>query len=41
VPQSGAKDQYYSSVYYIALNPICVNQKVSLNEEDRVGSQNE
>jgi len=29
--QSGAKDQFYGTVYYITLNPICVAPKVSKN----------
>jgi hypothetical protein len=29
VPQFGAKDQFYSTVYKITLNPICVAQKAS------------
>ncbi len=31
MPQSGAKDQFYTSVYYINLNPICVTQKGTKN----------
>jgi hypothetical protein len=27
----GAKDQFYGTVYYITLNPICVAPKVSKN----------
>ncbi len=30
-PQSGAKDQFYSSVYYIKLNLIGIAQRVPKN----------
>jgi len=44
VPQSSAKDQFYSIGNFITLNPIFVAQRVSKNlkrnVEDRVGSQN-
>ncbi len=44
VPQSGAKDQLYSTVYYITLNTLCVTQRayknLKKNVEDRVRSQN-
>jgi hypothetical protein len=40
VPQSGVKDQFYSSVYYITLNSNCKAQGMSKNLkkklEDRV-----
>jgi hypothetical protein len=42
VPQSGAKDQLYCTVYYITLNSNCEAQGVSKNLkkiEDRVRSQ--
>jgi hypothetical protein len=29
-----AKDQFYSTVYSITLNPICVTQRVSKNVEN-------
>jgi hypothetical protein len=41
--QLGAKDQFYSTVYYITLNSNCEAQIVSRNLksiEDRVRSQN-
>jgi hypothetical protein len=42
-PQSGAKDQFYCTVYYITLNSNCEAQKVSKNlkqiVEDRVNSK--
>jgi hypothetical protein len=42
-PQSGAKDQFYFTVYYITLNSNCEGQGVSKNlkiiVEDRVRSQ--
>jgi hypothetical protein len=41
---SSAKDQFYSTVYYIYLNQICVAQRASKkckNVKDRVISQNE
>jgi hypothetical protein len=44
VPQSGAKDQFHSSVYNITLNTICVTQtasKILKIVEDRVKRQNE
>ncbi len=28
-PQSGTKDQFYRTFYYITLKPICVSQKES------------
>jgi hypothetical protein len=31
-PQSGAKDQFYCTVYYITLNSISEAQRVSKNE---------
>ncbi len=41
-PQSGAKDQFYCTVYNITLNPNCKAQGVSKNlkknVEDRVRS---
>jgi hypothetical protein len=44
VAQSGAKDQFYYTVYYITLNSKCEAQGVSKNlkttVEDRVRSQN-
>ncbi len=27
-PQSSAKDEFYSTLYYITLNPNCVSQRV-------------
>jgi len=30
-PQSGAKDQFYNSAYYITLNQTSVDQKASKN----------
>jgi hypothetical protein len=43
--QLGAKDQVYSSVYYMTLNPICVAQRetkiLKKIVEDRVRNQNE
>jgi len=43
-PQSGAKDQFYCTVYYITLNSNCEAQGASKNlkknAEDRVRSQN-
>ena len=43
VPQSGAKQIFYCTVYYITLNSNCEAQKASKNlkkiVEDRVGSQ--
>jgi hypothetical protein len=43
-PQSSAKDQFYTSVYNITLNTICVIQIVSKNrkniEEVMIRSQN-
>jgi hypothetical protein len=42
---AGAKGQFYSTVYYITLNPICVAQRASTNlmkiMEVRLESQNE
>jgi hypothetical protein len=29
VPQSSAKDQFYTKIYYITLNPSCISQRVS------------
>ncbi len=44
VPQSGAKDQFYRTVYYITLYSNCKARGVSKNfkkiVEDRVRSQN-
>ena len=44
VPQSGAKDQFYCTVYYITLNSNCEAKRVSNNlkkiVEGRVKSQN-
>ncbi len=44
VPQSGAKDQFYRTVYYIILYSNCKARGVSKNlkkiVEDRVRSQN-
>jgi hypothetical protein len=42
-PQSGVKNQVYSTVYNIALNPICMAQRASnfFNVEDRVRNKNE
>jgi len=44
VPQSGEKDQFYCTVYYITLNSSCEAQVVSKNlkniVEDRARSQN-
>jgi hypothetical protein len=45
VPQSGAKEQFYCSVYYITLNSNCDAQRASKNfekkiVEDRVRRQN-
>jgi hypothetical protein len=31
VPQSGAKDEFYCTVYYIILNSNCEDQRVSKN----------
>ncbi len=43
VPQSGKKDQFYCTVYYITLNSSCEAQVVSKNlkniVEDRARSQ--
>jgi hypothetical protein len=43
-PQSGAKDQFYCTVYYITLNLNCEAWRVSTDlkniEESRVRSQN-
>jgi hypothetical protein len=43
VPQSSAKCQFYSTVYYIALNSNCEAQRVSKNlkniAQDRVKGQ--
>jgi hypothetical protein len=45
VPQSGAKEKKYCTVYYIILNSKCEAQRASKNlkeiVEDRVRSQNE
>jgi hypothetical protein len=42
-PQSGAKDQFYCTVYYVTLNSNCDSQKASKNlkkiVEERVRSQ--
>ncbi len=40
VPKSGAKDQFYCTVYYITLNSNCKVQGVRKNTEDRTWSQN-
>jgi len=44
-PQSSVKDQFYSTLYYITLNPIWLAQRASKNLKiiaiDRVRSQNE
>jgi hypothetical protein len=43
-PQTGAKDQFYCSVYYITFNSNCGAQRASKNMKtivaDRVRSQN-
>jgi hypothetical protein len=31
VPQSGAKEQFYCTIYYIALNSTCEDQRASKN----------
>jgi hypothetical protein len=42
VIQSGAKDQFYSTVYYITLNSHWEAKSVLKNDvEDRVSSQNQ
>ncbi len=37
VLQSGAKDQFYSSIYYKTLSPICLAQRGSKNLEEKCG----
>jgi hypothetical protein len=34
VPQSGAKDQFYSTVYYVTLNPIFVAYRAYKNKNN-------
>jgi hypothetical protein len=38
-PQSSARGLFYSTVYYITFNPICVAQSVSKNGEKNCGRQ--
>ncbi len=33
VTQTNAKDKFYSTVYFIILNPICVDQRLFKNEK--------